>query len=121
MTPHAARAQLGHARAHLAPEANASFAAVAAAAERLAEIARRTGAAEEGRRARPHAMRSWLKQTADVWRLLKQLRPYLGAGRGLLFADIVGRTADALASYADQPETPGRWRDFVPAETLRTE
>ncbi len=31
-------------------------------------------------------MKSWLTQTADVWRLLKQLRPYLGAGRGLLFA-----------------------------------
>ncbi len=31
-------------------------------------------------------MRSWLIQTAEVWRLLKQLRPYLGAGRGLLFA-----------------------------------
>ena len=29
-------------------------------------------------------MKSWLKQTADVWRLLQQLRPYLGAGRGLL-------------------------------------
>jgi subfamily B ATP-binding cassette protein MsbA len=31
-------------------------------------------------------VRSWLIQTAEVWRLLKQLRPYLGAGRGLLFA-----------------------------------
>src|SRR3954447_1078554 len=31
-------------------------------------------------------MKSWLTQTADVWRLLRQLRPYLGAGRGLLFA-----------------------------------
>ena len=31
-------------------------------------------------------MKSWLNQTADVWRLLTQLRPYLGAGRGLLFA-----------------------------------
>ena len=31
-------------------------------------------------------MRSWLNQTAEVWRLLRQLRPYLGAGRGLLFA-----------------------------------
>jgi subfamily B ATP-binding cassette protein MsbA len=31
-------------------------------------------------------MKSWLNQTADVWRLLKQLRPYVGAGRGLLFA-----------------------------------
>jgi ATP-binding cassette, subfamily B, bacterial MsbA len=31
-------------------------------------------------------VRSWLNQTAEVWRLLKRLRPYLGAGRGLLFA-----------------------------------
>jgi subfamily B ATP-binding cassette protein MsbA len=33
-------------------------------------------------------MRSWLKQSAEVWRLLKQLRPYLGAGRGLLVATL---------------------------------
>jgi subfamily B ATP-binding cassette protein MsbA len=34
-------------------------------------------------------MKSWLVQSADVWRLLKQLRPYLGAGRGLLAATLV--------------------------------
>src|SRR5262245_10358130 len=34
-------------------------------------------------------MRSWLAQSADVWRLLRQLRPYLGAGRGLLAATMV--------------------------------
>jgi ABC-type multidrug transport system fused ATPase/permease subunit len=33
-------------------------------------------------------MKSWLVQTADVWRLLKQLRPYLGAGRSLLVATL---------------------------------
>jgi subfamily B ATP-binding cassette protein MsbA len=33
-------------------------------------------------------MKSWLVQSADVWRLLKQLRPYLGAGRGLLLATL---------------------------------
>ena len=33
-------------------------------------------------------MKSWLEQTADVWRLLKQLRPYLGTGRGLLAATL---------------------------------
>jgi subfamily B ATP-binding cassette protein MsbA len=33
-------------------------------------------------------MKSWLAQSADVWRLLKQLRPYLGAGRGLLLATL---------------------------------
>ena len=34
-------------------------------------------------------MKSWLVQTAEVWRLLKQLRPYLGAGRSLLVATLV--------------------------------
>lgn len=34
-------------------------------------------------------MRSWLTQSADVWRLLRQLRPYLGAGRGLLAATLI--------------------------------
>jgi ATP-binding cassette, subfamily B, bacterial MsbA len=34
-------------------------------------------------------VKSWLLQTADVWRLLKQLRPYLGEGRGLLLATVV--------------------------------
>jgi ATP-binding cassette, subfamily B, bacterial MsbA len=33
-------------------------------------------------------MKSWWLQSADVWRLLKQLRPYLGAGRGLLVATL---------------------------------
>jgi subfamily B ATP-binding cassette protein MsbA len=33
-------------------------------------------------------MKSWLTQSADVWRLLKQLRPYLGTGRGLLAATL---------------------------------
>jgi ATP-binding cassette, subfamily B, bacterial MsbA len=33
-------------------------------------------------------MKSWLMQSADVWRLLKQLRPYLGTGRGLLVATL---------------------------------
>src|SRR5262245_35594423 len=33
-------------------------------------------------------MRSWFAHAADVWRLLRQLRPYLGAGRGLLIATI---------------------------------
>jgi subfamily B ATP-binding cassette protein MsbA len=34
-------------------------------------------------------MRSWLAQSAEVWRLLKQLRPYLGTGRGLLGATLI--------------------------------
>jgi dihydroorotate dehydrogenase len=38
--------------------------------------------------------------------------------RGVRFADLVGRAADALQGYGAQPVVPGRWRDFVPAETL---
>ena len=38
--------------------------------------------------------------------------------RKMNFRDLVGRTADALASYGEQAESPGRWRDFVPPETL---
>ena len=33
-------------------------------------------------------MKSWLAQSTDVWRLLKQLRPYLGTGRVLLVATL---------------------------------
>ena len=36
--------------------------------------------------------------------------------RGLVFTDLIGRAADGLGSYADQPERPGRWKDFVPAD-----
>jgi dihydroorotate dehydrogenase len=50
-------------------------------------------------------------------RMIIELDAYL-AERGLMFSDVIGRTADALAGYADQPEIPGRWRAFVPPETL---
>jgi dihydroorotate dehydrogenase (NAD+) catalytic subunit len=50
-------------------------------------------------------------------RILEELGSFL-AGRGVSFAALVGRTADRLGGYADQPEIPGRWRDFVPPETL---
>lgn len=50
-------------------------------------------------------------------RVLEELESFLGR-RNLAFRDLVGRTADALAGYDEQPETPGRWRDFVPPETL---
>jgi dihydroorotate dehydrogenase len=50
-------------------------------------------------------------------RVLAELDAFLAA-RGVAFRDIVGRSADALTGYAEQPEAPGRWRDFVPAETL---
>jgi hypothetical protein len=34
------------------------------------------------------------------------------------FTALVGKSADALQSYTDQPEAPGRWRNFVPPESL---
>lgn len=50
-------------------------------------------------------------------RTLAELDALLNA-RGLRFEDLLGRAADALATYGAQPEVPGRWRDFVPPETL---
>ncbi len=50
-------------------------------------------------------------------RTLAELEALLAARR-MDFADLLGRAADALAGYGEQPERPGRWRDFVPAETL---
>ena len=52
--------------------------------------------------------------------MLATLDSFLAA-RDLCFADLIGRTADSMTGYAEQPETPGRWRDFVPADTLRQE
>jgi dihydroorotate dehydrogenase (NAD+) catalytic subunit len=50
-------------------------------------------------------------------RVISELDSLLAA-RGLVFRDLIGRSADVLTSYAEQPEVPGRWRDFVPPETL---
>jgi dihydroorotate dehydrogenase (NAD+) catalytic subunit len=50
-------------------------------------------------------------------RVINELDAFL-AGRGLIFRELIGRSADALTSYAEQPEILGRWRDFVPPETL---
>jgi len=50
-------------------------------------------------------------------RVINELDSFL-AERELTFQDLIGRSADAMTTYADQPETPGRWRDFVPLETL---
>lgn len=35
--------------------------------------------------------------------------------RNVTFAEIVGRAADRLQNYAEQPVNRGRWQDFVPA------
>jgi len=40
------------------------------------------------------------------------------AERRLRFAELIGRAADQLGRYADQPERSGRWRSFVPPETI---
>ncbi len=50
-------------------------------------------------------------------RILAELDDFL-LSRDLRFADLVGRTADQLTPYAAQPPVPGRWRAFVPPETL---
>jgi dihydroorotate dehydrogenase len=50
-------------------------------------------------------------------RVIDELNSFL-AERDLTFRDLIGRSADALTSYAEQPETPDRWKDFVPPETL---
>jgi dihydroorotate dehydrogenase len=50
-------------------------------------------------------------------RMLAELEAYL-ARQGLSFPDLIGRAADRLEGYGAQPVTPGRWRDFVPPETL---
>jgi dihydroorotate dehydrogenase (NAD+) catalytic subunit len=50
-------------------------------------------------------------------RIIAELDALLEA-RCLTFTDLIGRAADALQGYGDRPEMPGRWKDFVPAETL---
>jgi dihydroorotate dehydrogenase (NAD+) catalytic subunit len=50
-------------------------------------------------------------------RVIDELDSFL-ARRELTFRDLIGRSADALTGYGEQPEIPGRWRDFVPPETL---
>ena len=52
---------------------------------------------------------------------LTRIRDELDAlleARGVDYAAIVGRAADRLAGYGDQAVIAGRWKDFVPAETL---
>ena len=50
-------------------------------------------------------------------RIIQELDSMLDA-RGMAFADLIGRAADGLQSYAEQPQQPGQWRAFVPPETL---
>lgn len=50
-------------------------------------------------------------------RIIAELDALLAA-RGMRFAELVGRTADALEGYGEQPERPGHWKSFVPPETF---
>lgn len=54
---------------------------------------------------------------AALTRILAELDALLAA-RDLRFAELIGRAADARATYAAQPPLNARWRSFVPAETL---
>ncbi len=55
---------------------------------------------------------------SGLTRVIVELDALLAA-RGLTLAELVGRAADALQGYGEQSEMPGRWKDFVPAETLQ--
>jgi hypothetical protein len=50
-------------------------------------------------------------------RIVSELDALLAA-RGVEFAELIGRAADALQGYGEQMEAPGRWKAFVPAETV---
>jgi hypothetical protein len=50
-------------------------------------------------------------------RMIADLDAFLTA-RDLTFETLIGQTANRLASYGAQSPNPGRWRDFVPPETL---
>jgi dihydroorotate dehydrogenase len=50
-------------------------------------------------------------------RVIAELDGWLQA-REMRFSELVGRAADALQGYGAQAETPGRWKAFVPPETL---
>ncbi len=52
-----------------------------------------------------------------ITRIIAELDAMLAA-RNLRFTDLIGRAADTLQAYGEQPETPHRWRDFMPKETL---
>lgn len=54
---------------------------------------------------------------AGLARVIQELDALLEE-RGLTFAELIGRAADALQAYEQQPERPGHWKKFVPAETL---
>ncbi len=52
-----------------------------------------------------------------ISRMILELNSFL-TERNMNFRELIGRAADGLAGYAEQPDLPGRWRDFVPPETI---
>ena len=40
--------------------------------------------------------------------------------RGTSVEELIGKAADKLGRYSEQPLQPGRWKNFVPAETTGT-
>jgi dihydroorotate dehydrogenase len=50
-------------------------------------------------------------------RVIAELDEFLAA-RDLTFTDVIGRAADTLQAYGEQTAAPGRWKSFVPRETL---
>jgi dihydroorotate dehydrogenase (NAD+) catalytic subunit len=54
---------------------------------------------------------------SGLTRVVAELDALLAA-RGVRFSELVGRAADAVCGYAEVPVRPGRWREFVPAETI---
>jgi len=50
-------------------------------------------------------------------RVVEELDAFLAA-RGVRFSELVGRAADAVCGYGEVPARPGRWREFVPEETI---
>jgi dihydroorotate dehydrogenase (NAD+) catalytic subunit len=49
-------------------------------------------------------------------RLRTEVLEFVSA-RGTSVEDLIGKAADKLGRYSDQPFQPGRWKDFVPPET----
>jgi len=52
-----------------------------------------------------------------ISRIIAELDAFLSV-RDLPFTALVGQTADRLMGYRAQDPAPGRWRNFVPPETL---
>ncbi|MBV9734566.1 MAG: dihydroorotate dehydrogenase [Acidisphaera sp.] len=59
-----------------------------------------------------------LEGFSALTRICDELGALLEA-RDVTFAELIGRAADRLEGYGEQPVNPGRWQDFVPVATRR--